>query len=107
MSVNDDNSAEIPAAAQEAWLCYVAMTDSKAAHFEYLESLEVKYQHGGTRTLAETARLENLLADHNECVQAFVAAQKSLAMSDAVAHREFVQFLSLHNAPIGNPETSN
>ena len=107
MSGNGDNIAEIPPAATEAWQCYVAMTDSKAAHFEYLESLEVKYQHGGARTLAETARLENLLAEHNDCVQAFVAAQRSLATRDTVAHQQFVQFLSLHNVSIGKPDANN
>ena len=97
---------ELPAAAAEAWLCYVAMTDSKSAHYEYLESLEVKYQNGGIRSLAETARLENLLADHNQCVNAFVAAQKSLATTDVEAHRQFVRFLSESNAQIGAPKAN-
>ena len=94
MDFGQQNPARLPEPALEAWQCYVEMIASKNAHFEFLEHLEIKYQNGGTRTLAENARLETLLSTHNERVSAFAAARKSLAASDADAHEQFVKHLA-------------
>lgn len=93
--------ANLPEDAVPAWRCYEAMNASKQAHFAFLETLELKYQNGGSRTLAEAAHQEGLLAEHNACVKAFVAAQKSLASSNAEAHKRFIALLAEYNAHIG------
>ncbi|MGR9089606.1 MAG: hypothetical protein ACU85U_03380 [Gammaproteobacteria bacterium] len=63
------------------------MLDSKSAHFGFLESLAEKYRHGGQRTLAEQARLANLLDEHDRQVTAFTAAMKQLS-ADAPEARD-------------------
>ena len=58
------------------------MLASKTAHFGYLESLDLKYRHGGVRSLAERARLETLLTAHDKCVAEFASQIKALGAID-------------------------
>jgi hypothetical protein len=85
LTAPDAPPRELPATAYPAWAAYNAMLQSKQAHYGYLESLDIKYQHGGIRTLAERARLETLLATHDECVREFAQAIKALANADVEA----------------------
>ena len=94
--------ADLPSEATFAWQRYVAMIASKDAHFGFLELLEEKYQHGGTRTLAEIAHLEGLLETHNSCVQAFTNTQKLLATNNPQAHKLFINVLRDDTAKIGH-----
>ncbi|MGR8947910.1 MAG: hypothetical protein ACU84Q_07680 [Gammaproteobacteria bacterium] len=96
----------LPTDAAPAWRCYLGMIASKDAHFEYLERLDRKYQHGGTRTLVEIAHLEGLLQAHNESVAAFTAEQKALAARNAESHKKFISVLSDSNAHLGNSQAS-
>ena len=89
-----EHPRDLPESAAAAWLAYVNMQDSKTAHFEYLESLESKYAHGGRRTLAEEAHLAGLLETHHDCVQTFSVATKTLASSDPAAHAQFVALMT-------------
>ena len=61
------------------------MLHSKQAHYGFLESLDKKYQHGGTRSLSERARLATLLAEHDTCVAEFSQAIKALSATDLKA----------------------
>ena len=47
----------LPKKALPVWDIYRAMEESKGKHFSYLEELETKYRHGGTRTVAENIYL--------------------------------------------------
>ena len=84
----------LPALAHATWRAYLAMRDSKQAHFDFLETLEQKYQHGGIRTLAEKARLDTLLADHNRTVAEFAGEIKSLGASDLAARDKLLGLMT-------------
>ncbi len=70
------------------------MRDTKHAHYGFLERLEFKYEHGGTRTLAEHARLGALLAAHDRCVTDFAAAVKALGATDVKAHDALIRLMT-------------
>lgn len=69
------------------------MLDSKSAHFGFLESLVEKYRYGGSRSLAEQARLANLLDDHDRQVKEFTAAMKRLAEDAPHARAALLELL--------------
>lgn len=70
------------------------MLQSKQAHYGFLESLDTKYKHGGTRSLAERARLETLLAEHDTCVTEFSQAIKALGAADLKARDILLRLMS-------------
>ena len=70
------------------------MLESKRVHYGFLESLEKKYETGGTRSLAEQARLETLLNAHDECVKRFAVAIRDLGASDSTARDRLVELVS-------------
>lgn len=69
------------------------MLESKSAHFGFLESLAEKYRHGGQRTLAEQARLANLLDEHDRQVAGFTSAMKQLAADAPQARDALLELL--------------
>lgn len=91
----------LPAAAQPAWRAYCAMLVSKDAHFGFLQQLNRKVKDGGQRTLAEAARLQQLLAEHNTCVKQFASTVKALAASEPAAHAALVVALASLNQAMG------
>ncbi len=91
----------MPAEARPAWDAYLAMEKSKQEHFNALQSLEVKYQEGGGRTLAEAAHLESLLAVHDERVRTFRRLTKNLQTTDLVAYQALIQQITLINTDLG------
>lgn len=91
----------LPAAAQPAWRAYCAMLASKDAHFGFLAELDRKVKDGGQRTLAEAARLQQLLAEHNDCVKAFASVVKALAVEAPTAHAALVAALASLNQAMG------
>lgn len=70
------------------------MRDSKHEHFNFLESLDRKYKHGGTRTLAERARLDTLLTEHDRCVTEFATEIKALGATDVDARNTLLQLMT-------------
>ena len=70
------------------------MLNSKQAHYGFLESLDVKYKQGGIRTLAERARLETLLAEHDVCVSEFARAIKALGTADVEARDILLRYMT-------------
>jgi len=85
---------ELPIVAHGAWWAYLAMLDSKQAHYGCLERLDFKYRHGGTRTLAEGAQLETLLAAHDRCVREFASAIKALGAAEPAARDVLITLMS-------------
>jgi hypothetical protein len=73
----------LPEEAQSAWLAYQAMSESKKTYFSFLLELDQKYKQGGTSTIAENLRLENLLQLHNEKVAEFSNAMNTVEDKDA------------------------
>ena len=94
--------APLPDAARPAWRAYEAMLRSKDDHFSFLARLEDKYRDGGRRTLAESRRLEQLLAGHDARVRAFRTALTTLQKADLAAHQALVEHIRLSNAGLGN-----
>jgi len=85
---------ELPEVAHQAWLAYLAMRDSKHEHFGFLESLDSKYKHGGVRTLAERARLDTLLTEHDSCVAEFATKIKALGATDVDARNTLLRLMT-------------
>lgn len=100
MSV-ERHGVDLPEAAGAAWRAYCAMLSSKDAHFGYMETLNAKYERGGNRTLAEGARLQQLLAEHDRCVTAFTAEMRALKTTDAAAHGQLVTAIGELNRSLG------
>lgn len=100
MSV-DEHGADLPAPAHAAWRAYCAMLASKDAHFTFLDSLHRRYELGGTRTLAEIARLDQLLDDHDRCVQHFAREMRALGTADRAAHALLVNAMTRLNQTLG------
>lgn len=94
-------SENIPDAAIPAWNAYLDMEKSKQAHFNLLAKLESNYQQHGSRTLAENASLENLLSEHDECVQCFRRLTKELQTTDLYAYQALIEQITLINADRG------
>ncbi len=85
----EDNLSEAGKIAHQA---FVDMSDSKRQHFDYLESLEVKYQSGGAPNLVENTELEKLLAIHDKNVAAFTTAMA--AVKDPEEKQILIQLIS-------------
>lgn len=77
------------------------MLASKNAHFGFLAELDRKVQDGGQRTLAEAARLQQLLAEHHDCVKTFASVVKALAAEEPQAHAALVTALASLNRAMG------
>ncbi|HXH04437.1 MAG TPA: hypothetical protein VNN09_14125 [Candidatus Competibacteraceae bacterium] len=73
-----------------AWQAYQAMQGSKQRHFVYLLHLERKYEHGGSPSATEQARLAELLQEHDAEVKRFREALRELQASDPDAYRRLV-----------------
>ncbi len=90
-------SSSLPDSALAAWHAYLDMNQSKDRHFAYLEELEGKYKSGGSRSLAESARLERLLREHDGRVQEFRRLTKDLQLRDLQAHQALIQHITVLN----------
>ncbi len=93
----------LPKKALPVWDIYRAMEESKRKHFSYLEELETKYRHGGTRTVAENIYLEGLLKQHGRQVAKFRKAIKQLQYDDADAHQALIEHITMLNAQHNDP----
>ena len=78
------------------------MLNSKDAHFSYLEELNSQYQNGGPRTLAESARLDELLEVHDHCVARFAGAMRDLGAANAEAHGQLINAIAELNRSLGD-----
>ena len=74
-----DNLSEAVKIAHQA---FIDMSNSKKMHFEYLESLEAKYQLGGAPSITENLELEKLLSAHDKNVVAFTAAMAAVTSEE-------------------------
>jgi|GEM_PF-606470 len=86
-SVNDLSDA-----AKIAYQAFLDMSESKAAHFSYLQAIDTKYEAGGAPGIAENMELERLLADHDKNVLAFTTAMA--AVTDADEKQSLIRLMS-------------
>ena len=103
----DSGLAALPDTARPAWDAYRAMLDSKAAHFDFLDTVTRKTESGGRRSLAEAARLETLLAAHTTAVKAFQAAVRELVRIDAPARDALLDLLGRVNEGLTSASSGN
>ncbi len=95
-------SVDLPAEALPAWGIYREMEETKREHFELLcEINDRREQSGAPPTLAESLRLEELLARHDQKVKAFRLCIMELSENAPEAHRAFVDYLARANARLG------
>jgi len=77
------NNDLLPKEAQKAWDAYQAMGLSKQSHFGFLQELDKKYKEGGSPSIAENLRLEELLKVHDAKVAAFNEAMQAIESKDS------------------------
>ena len=73
---------EFPAIAQAAWEAYMRMSATKNTYYEFLQSLDQKYDKGETPTEDENKELEVMLQAHSETVSAFNDAMSAVEDPD-------------------------
>ena len=84
----------LPETAAPVWNAYEGMGSSKRQHFEYLHYLDNKYEKYGRPDESETAKLQDLLAQHDTQVKTFKSLLNQLRISDPLAYAAIVKKLS-------------
>lgn len=64
--------------AENAWLAYKAMGESKKVYFGFLQELDQKYNKNESPSIAENLKLEQLLKSHDVNVKAFNKAMSNV-----------------------------
>ncbi len=78
MMHHEPDMPDLPAEAKPAYEAYLAMTETKQAYFSFMTELDQKQKDGGEITMAENLKLEQLLAAHDEKVNAFNEAMQQM-----------------------------
>jgi hypothetical protein len=73
---------ELPAIAQAAWEAYMRMSATKNTYYEFLKSLDQKYDKGETPSEDENKELEIMLQAHSKTVSAFNDAMRAVEDPD-------------------------
>ena len=73
-----NNVESLTAEAEQAWLVYQAMAESKKVYFGFLRELDQKYDKNNSPGIAESLKLEQLLKTHDANVSAFNEAMKKV-----------------------------
>ena len=81
MSDTNDND-ELPPVAQAAWETYLRMSATKNTYYEFLQSLDQKYDKGETPSADENKELEVMLKAHSETVSKFNDAMRAVEDPD-------------------------
>ncbi len=69
-------------AAKIAYQAFLDMSDSKQAHFDYMQALEAAYESGGAPSADEKRELADLLVSHDKNVLAFKTAMAAITDDD-------------------------
>jgi len=81
MSDVTDND-ELPPIAQAAWEAYMRMSATKNTYYEFLQSLDQKYEKGQSPSEEENKELEVMLKAHSETVSEFNDAMRAVEDPD-------------------------
>ena len=76
------NNEALPPIAQAAWEAYHRMSATKNTYYEFLQSLEQKYDKGQTPSEEENRELEVMLKAHGETVAEFNEAMRAVIDPD-------------------------
>jgi len=95
-------ASDLPLKALPAWKVYCEMGETKRDHFELLSEINERREQGGPPpSLAESARLEELLKRHDDKVKSFRLCIKELLENAPEAHKALVNHLATENAQLG------
>ena len=78
--VTDDE--ELPPIAQAAWEAYLRMSATKNTYFEFMQSLDQKYDKGEKPSEEENQELAVMLQAHSETVAEFNEAMHKVTDAD-------------------------
>ena len=81
MTKATDND-ELPPIAKVAWEAYLRMSATKNTYFEFMQSLEQKYDKGETPSEEENQELAVMLQAHSEIVAEFNQAMREVTDAD-------------------------
>ena len=87
-------SDPLPPAAQAVWGVYLAMAETKNRHFDYLQTLENKYQKYDQANAVESAHRQQLLQAHDKQVKRFRGELAKLRIEDPKAYGALLQRLA-------------
>ncbi len=73
---------ELPPIAKVAWEAYLRMSATKNTYFEFMQSLDQKYDKGDTPTEEENQELAVMLQAHSETVAEFNEAMRAVEDAD-------------------------
>ena len=76
------NNNELPPIAQAAWEAYLRMSATKNTYFEFMQSLDQKYEKGETPSEDENQELGVMLQAHSETVAEFNNAMREVSDPD-------------------------
>lgn len=80
--MTESTDSELPPAVQVAWEAYLRMSATKNTYYEFLQSLEQKYDKGQTPSDEENRELEVMLKAHGETVAEFNDAMRAVVDPD-------------------------
>jgi len=72
------DDGELPPVAQAAWEAYLRMSATKNTYYEFMQSLEQKYDKGDTPSEEENQQLEVMLQAHGVTVAKFNEAMRAV-----------------------------
>jgi hypothetical protein len=73
---------ELPPLAKVAWEAYLRMSATKNTYFEFMQSLEQKYDKGETPSEEENQELAVMLQAHSETVAEFNETMREVSDAD-------------------------
>lgn len=73
---------ELPPIAQAAWEAYLRMSTTKNTYFEFMQSLDQKYDKGEAPSEEENQELAVMLQAHSEKVAEFNTAMREVTDAD-------------------------
>lgn len=80
--MTEDSIKELPASAQAAWEAYMRMSATKNTYYEFMQSLEQKYDKGAKPSEEENEELAVMLQAHSETVSEFNDAMREVTDAD-------------------------
>ncbi len=76
------NNEALPPIAQAAWEAYMRMSATKNTYYEFMQSLDQKYEKGQSPSEEENKELEVMLKAHSETVSEFNDAMRAVEDPD-------------------------
>ncbi len=76
--MTEDSNEELPAVVQAAWEVYMRMSATKNTYYEFMQSLDQKYDKGEKPSEEENQKLAAMLRTHSKTVAEFNNAMREV-----------------------------